>query len=183
MAVAGAGAGASVVAADDSDTSIPTLNYLHHHYFIFTTLSVKRGIKDYGDKARQAIIDELSQMLKKGVFRPVHYHQLSDQERSRVLRSIMFLKLKRDGRLKGRLVADGRPQALYGCNMDISSPTASTESVFVTLVIDATEDREVAVADIEGAYLEAVMTETVHIEIDEDVSMLLLELMPEWAVY
>ena len=46
---------------------------------------------------------------------------------------------------------------VFGTESEVSSPTASAESVFVTLTIDAAEDREVALADIEGAYLEAYL--------------------------
>ncbi len=65
----------------------------------------------------------------------MHHHQLSEEQRKKILRSIMFLKLKRYGRLKARLVADGRLQAVFGTESEVSSPTASAESVFVTLTI------------------------------------------------
>ena len=39
----------------------------------------------------------------------------------------------------------------------ISSPTATLESIIATLLIDAYEDRHVAIADVPGAYLHAEM--------------------------
>ena len=100
-----------------------------------------------------------------------------------MLRTLMFLKLKRDGRLKSRLAVDGRPQAFFGSSMDVSSPTVSAESVFVTLTIDAHEGRQVAVGDIEGAYVEAFMEEEVHVELDHVLTELVLTLRPEWKQY
>ncbi len=146
-------------------------------------LEVKKGIELHGDSARAAIRDELAQMIKNGVFRPVHHHQLSEEQRKKILRSIMFLKLKRDGRLKARLVADGRLQAVFGTESEVSSPTASAESVFVTLTIDAAEDREVALADIEGAYLEAYMDEEVLMEVDADLADEIIKMMPQWSSF
>ena len=122
-------------------------------------------------------------MIKKGVFRPVHHDGLSDEQRKKILRSIMFLKLKRDGRLKARLVADGRLQAFFGTESEVSSPPASAESVFLTLAVDAAEEREVVVADIEGAYLEAYMEEEVLMEVDGDLAAVIVEMMPQWASF
>ena len=121
--------------------------------------------------------------MRKGVFQPVFYDALNEEQKSKVLRTLMFLKLKRDGRLKSRLAVDGRPQAFFGSSMDVSSPTVSAESVFVTLTIDAHEGREVAVGDIEGAYVEAFMEEEVHVELDHVLTELVLTLRPEWKQF
>ena len=40
---------------------------------------------------------------------------------------------------------------------DISSPTASLDAIISTLVIDAHECRDIAIADVNGAYLHAKM--------------------------
>jgi hypothetical protein len=71
----------------------------------------------------------------------------------------MFLKKKRDERIKSRLVADGSRQSRNECVIDdVSSPTVNTESIFIQAVIIANENRLVAVVDVvEGAYLHADM--------------------------
>ena len=47
----------------------------------------------------------------------------------------MYLKEKRDGRIKGRGCADGRPQRVYTDKSEASSPTASLAGVMLTAVL------------------------------------------------
>ena len=61
------------------------------------------------------------------------------------LRSVIFLKKKRCGRIKARLCADGRPQRKLYQKNDAASPTVKTESVLLTAVEEAEEGRDVAV--------------------------------------
>jgi len=62
---------------------------------------------------------------------------------------------------------------------DGSSPTVATEAVFLTAVIDALEEREVAVFDIPGAFMQADMDELVHIRFTGQMVELLLEIDQE----
>ena len=63
---------------------------------------------------------------------------------------------KRCGRNKGKTCANvSRQRKFVKDNESFSSPTASLEAIMTTLMIDAYEGRDVAVADISGAYLNA----------------------------
>jgi hypothetical protein len=64
----------------------------------------------------------------------------------------MFLKLKRDGKIKGRTVAGGNKQRDYISKEYASSPTAATESVLLSCIIYAEEHRDVPVVDIPNAF-------------------------------
>ena len=64
----------------------------------------------------------------------------------------MFLKEKRDRTVKGCACAVGTSQREYIKKGDAASPTAATESVFITSVIAAHEERDTAVFDIPGAF-------------------------------
>jgi hypothetical protein len=64
----------------------------------------------------------------------------------------MFLKLKRDGNIKGRTVAGVNKQRDYISKEDASSPTVATESVILSCIIDAEEHRDVAIVDIPNAF-------------------------------
>ena len=75
----------------------------------------------------------------------------------------MLLKEKRDGSIKGRIVADGREQQEKIEPKDATSPAVSTESGMLTATIDALEGRDVAVVEIPGAYLSADMDDEVHL--------------------
>jgi hypothetical protein len=79
---------------------------------IMTQLSLKAGLKEWGKKGFKAAHSEMKQYLRK-TFKPNHWRELSKAQRHTVLESHMFLKLKRDGKIKGRTVAGGNKQRDY----------------------------------------------------------------------
>lgn len=68
---------------------------------------------------------------------------------------------------------------------NLSSPTASMESVMAIIAIAAIQRRKIASVDISGAYLECHLEDgdEVHMELDPTVSMLLREIDPTAAQY
>ena len=60
--------------------------------------------------------------------------------------------MKRNDSIKGRGYADSRPQRLYKSKAETISPTAATEPVFITGLVDVQEGRDVAVVDIPYAF-------------------------------
>ena len=144
-----------------------------------TQMSLKQGLRSWGDKAKDAVRKEVSQMHEKHVFKPVKFQLLTRQEKLAALRSIIFLKQKRCGRIKARWCADGRPQRKLYEKTSASSPTVKTESVLLTATIDAAEERDVAVVDIPGAFLNAYLKETVHMRLEGVLAEILVELYPE----
>jgi hypothetical protein len=123
-------------------------------------ISVKKGIREYGSAAEDAIEAELRQLaVDRDAWTPVHPHSLTAEQKRKALRSLMFLDVKYDAmgnfdKIKGRLVGNGAQQdrALYD---NISSPTAMLQSLMMTLTIAASERRKMAAIDIKGAYLHA----------------------------
>jgi hypothetical protein len=91
-----------------------------------TQLSLKAGLREWGDKAHEAVESEMKQLHFRNTFEPMHWRQLSHTQRQTVLESHMFLKEKRDGKIKGRTVAGGNKQRDYISKEDASSPTATT---------------------------------------------------------
>jgi hypothetical protein len=105
---------------------------------IMTQLSLKSGLKEWGERAYEAAESEIKQLHFRNTFQPLHWKQLTDTQR-KMLESHMFLKQKRDGKIKGRTVAEGNKQRDYISKEDASSPTVTTESVLLTCIIDAEE--------------------------------------------
>jgi hypothetical protein len=66
----------------------------------------------------------------------------------------MFLKQKRDVKIKGRTIAGGNKQRDYISKEDASSPTVATEAVLLSCIIDAEDGRDVAVVDIPNAFVQ-----------------------------
>jgi hypothetical protein len=71
---------------------------------------------------------------------------------------------------------DGRKQWIYTKKEDAASPTIATKAVFLTAVVDAVEERDVAVLDVPGAFMQADMDELVHVWFTGKMVDLLLEI-------
>jgi hypothetical protein len=83
----------------------------------------------------------------------------------RALSSLLFLKEKQTGKIKGCACINGAPQRKYIPKEEAALPTVSTESTFITAAIAAKEKRKVQCYDIPSAF--------VHTDVDEDVLMVL----------
>jgi hypothetical protein len=121
---------------------------------IMTQLSLKAGLKEWGEEAFMAAQSEMKQFHFRNTFNPKHWRELSQFQRQTVLESHMFLKQKWDGKIKGRTVAGGNKQLDYNSKEDASSPTVTTESVLLSCIIDSEEERDVAVVDIPNAFVQ-----------------------------
>jgi hypothetical protein len=80
---------------------------MHH---AMTQYSLKKGLKKFQKVGEAAVSKELEQLHMRETFTPQHNNDLSDSQKQKDLESLMFLKEKRDGTLKGRECADGRKQ-------------------------------------------------------------------------
>ena len=81
---------------------------------------------------------------------------------------ITVIKEKRSGVLKGMSCVDGRPQRAYNSKEEAASPTTALESLLVTLLNDAWEEKDVATADVVRAYLNAYMEDFVVVKLVGD---------------
>ncbi len=66
----------------------------------------------------------------------------------------MFIRQKRTGETKARMVAGGNMQRGHVTKKESSSLTVSTKAVLLTLIVDAREGRDVAVVDIPNAFIQ-----------------------------
>ena len=126
-------------------------------------MSLKAGLRIFGDDGVRAVEKEMHQLHDRGAMIPVHKRSLTSEQRKEALAYLMFLKRKRCGKVKGRGCADGQKQRAYIAKEEATAPTASTEAVFLTTVIDALENREVAVLDVPGAFMQADIDELVYV--------------------
>jgi hypothetical protein len=74
-----------------------------------------------------------------------------------VLESHIFVERKQDGVLKARQVTGGNKQRGYIMKKDVRSLTVSSVAVMLTCVVDANENREVAIVDIPNAFVQTVV--------------------------
>ena len=144
------------------------------------TFSLSKGYKVLGDSGRKAAFNEVDQLHKRGVFEPINPSKLSKAERAKVLESLIFLTQKRDGSSKARTCVNGSPQRLWMNKEEAASPTVLLESVLLTSVIDARENREVATVDIPNAFVQTDMDdEKVVMKMRGKLAELLVQVAPE----
>ena len=75
----------------------------------------------------------------------------------------MFIKEKRDGKIKARGCADGSKQREKYNTKDATSPEVYIEVVLISMVIDEYKEQDVSVVDIPCVYLSAYMDDDVFI--------------------
>ena len=99
------------------------------------------------------------------VFDRVKIDGMSPDKKNKALNAINLIKEKRNGDIKGRTCANGKHQIRYIKlkKNETSSPTVALESLFMTLCIDAHKNRDVAVFDVPGAYLNAYMPDDIFL--------------------
>ena len=137
------------------------------HQFV-QSYSLMKGLKKFGQKGREAAYKEMKQLHERVVFKPIKVAELTDQEKRRAMESLIFLVEKRDGTIKGRTCANGSTQREYMDRDEAASPTAMTESIIITGVIDAKQRRDIMTADIPNAF---VQTDIDKKEIGERIIM------------
>jgi hypothetical protein len=147
--------------------------------FMTEQMSLKKGLKYFGKKGADAVVSEMRQLDYRKVIKPVKGKELTREDKRRALNYLMYLKQKRCGRIKARGCADGRKQRLYKSKDETSSPTVSTEAVFLTSVIEAQERRKVMTIDIPGAFMQADIDELIHVRLEGPMAELLTRVDPD----
>jgi hypothetical protein len=144
-----------------------------------TQMSFKEGLKRYGKEAEAALMKEFAQLEDLNVYEAVNARLLSKEQRRGALRAINLIKEKRTGQIKGRTVADGSVQRTLYDKADTASPTIATDALMLSIIVDAYEGRDVATADIAGAYLKAYMKDFVLMKFSGPTVKVLCGLNPK----
>ena len=100
--------------------------------YVMTQYNLKPGLRKFGKQGEAAAVKELTQLHVMDTWRPIHAEKLSRKEKMKALSSLLFLKEKRTGDVKGRAFVNGAPQWRYIAKEDAASPTVSTESTLIT---------------------------------------------------
>ena len=122
-------------------------------------VSMAKGLRMFGAEGELAISKEMHQLHDRMVMRAKDSKELSAQQKKDALAYLMFLKRKRTGSVKGRGCADGRKQRAWTDTADSTSPTIASEAVFLSIIQDALEARDIAIVDIPGAFMQVDMPE------------------------
>ena len=120
---------------------------------------VEKGLKKFGERGKQAAEKELDHLHQRGCFRPIDISSKTLEEKKRTQKRMMLLTEKNNDEktVKGRLVYDGSKTRDWVSREEAASPTVFMESISLTTVIDAKENRDVMTADIPNAFIQAHM--------------------------
>ena len=139
-------------------------------------MSMKKGLKVFREPGYAAVKKEKQQLHDRKVMQPINRKDLSPSQKKEALGYLMLLKKKRCGTIKGCGCADGWKQQAYITKEESTSPTISTEAVFLTAVVDAWENRKMAALDVPGAFMQVDMDELVHVRFQGEMVDKLLEI-------
>jgi hypothetical protein len=139
-------------------------------------------MKQFGKSGWDIAYEEMKQLNDRQIFAPVNASKLSIQEKRKALESFIFLAEKKDDQIKGRICANGSTQREYVGRNQASSPTVSTESIFLTVTIEAEENRDIMTVDIPNAFVQTELNlqeEMIFMKIRGVLVDMLVEINPE----
>jgi hypothetical protein len=145
------------------------------------TYSLKQGIKKFGKRGKAAAHKEMKQLNDRVVFEPIALEDMTTLERKRAMESLIFLNEKRDGTIKARTCANGSTQRSYISRDEATSPTAASEAIITTGVIDAKQKRDVMTLDIPNAFVQTSIPQKgdkIIMKIRGQLADILLEICP-----
>ncbi|KAL7562441.1 hypothetical protein ACA910_020582 [Epithemia clementina (nom. ined.)] len=153
-------------------------------YSFVETYGLEKGLKKFGDKGYKAAFGEMKQLHDRVCFVPVNVADFTLSEKARAMESLIFLTEKRDGSIKGRTCANGSVQRQWMDREETASPTAATEAILLTVIVDAHESRDVMIADFPNAFIQTPMPkankgESVIMKIRGSLVDMLVEMSPE----
>jgi len=127
-----------------------------------------RGLKRFGSRGNDAPSIELKQFHDRQCFTPINIDEITPSERRKAMDALMLLTEKKDGTIKGRMVYNGKGTREWISKHEAASPTAYVESIMITGVIDAKENRDVMTVDVPNAFIQANMPKVKRQSNDED---------------
>ena len=109
---------------------------------------LQKGLKLFQQDGYKAAVDELDQLHRRVCFTPMSVSELTPSEKKKAMEALMLLSEKKDKSIKGRMVYNGKPSRAWMSKEESTSPTTTLESIMITGVIDAHEERDVMTADV-----------------------------------
>ena len=147
--------------------------------YIMTQYNLKPGLSKFRARGTTAAMDELTQLHIMDTWTAMDQLKISREERMGALSSLLFLKEKRTGKIKGRACINGAPQQAHIPKEEVASPTATMESTFITASIAAHEHRKVRCYDIPSAFINTDVDEDVLMVLKGDLANMMVQIAPQ----
>jgi hypothetical protein len=133
--------------------------------YLMTQYNLKPGLQKFGQRGTDLAVKELTQLHVMNTWTAMDPTKLTREDKMRALSSLLFVKEKQTGTIKGQACINGASQRAYIPKEDAALPTVSTELTFITASNAAKEKRMVRCYDVPSAF--------VNTDVDKDVLMLL----------
>ena len=72
---------------------------------VLQQMHINKGLKRFGERARTAGMKEMNQVHEREAVVPVNFESLNEEEKEKIIDSLLLIEEKRDGKIKGRIVA------------------------------------------------------------------------------
>ena len=100
-----------------------------------TQVIEKEGIRKYGERVLQAVLNKCAKLDNKATFSPKYNDKLTKEQKRDAANFITIIKEKRCGKIKGSACADGQKQWRYIATEDAAHYTTQLESLSLSLVM------------------------------------------------
>ncbi len=147
--------------------------------YVMTQYNLKPGLRKFENKGEMAAVNKLTQLHIMDTWKPMYADKLSREQRMQALSSLLFLKEKRSGDIKGRACVNGAPQRAYISKDEAASPTVSMESTFITSSIAAKERRKVQCYNVPSAFVNTNVDEEVIMVLKGELAEMMIHIAPE----
>ena len=148
-------------------------NAAHVMHIVMTQLSMKAGMKHWGEHGTRAVSKELQQLHHHDTFELVDPKMMTSEDFQEALELHLFLKQKCDNSIKGRMVTDGSKQQTSIMKKDATYPTIALKLVLLMAMIDAAEGWNVTTINIPNAFIQT--------RLDDDSNKVLMRLCSKLA--
>ena len=125
------------------------------------------------------MLKEMTQLHIMDTWTPMDAGKLSWEQRMRSLSSLLFLKEKQTGDIKGRACINGAPQHAYIPKEDAGSPTVLMELTFITALLAAKEGRKVRCYNVPSAFINTDVDKDFISVLKGELADMMIQIEPE----
>ena len=138
---------------------------------ITNLVSTLDGSTEQDEKTKESIMQEIRNLIRYRVLDfQVNTNELNTRE---VIPLMMTTQTKVDGRIKTRICVRGDKQ---DSSLEYSSPVTNPETTLILLnALISNNQFHVAILDVGSAYLEATLTETIHVKLSKEMANLFIK--------
>ena len=146
---------------------------------VLSQYGVKKGLELYKEEEFTELMKESKKLPTMKTVDPLNTENMTREQRQSALRYLMFFIKSRSGWIKAIRWADGSKKWEYMTKEETYNPTASTEDLILSCLMDTKEGRDVSTIDIPGAYMHADMKDEVNMKLEGKMADLFSEIHPQ----